>query len=84
MGIDEVGIDKVERYQIYHVRNVIGRENLITCGRMNELTHALMTEYTCSVAKALWLTERNSTALCYLAVRQAMVSVNDRYIRKLH
>ena len=43
--------------KIYHVRYVIGRENLITSGRTNELTHALWTEYTRSVAKALWLTE---------------------------
>ena len=43
--------------KIYHVRNIIGRENLITSGRMNELAHALWTEYTCLVAKALWLTE---------------------------
>ena len=67
VGIDKVGIDEVGRYKIYHVRNVIDRENLITCGRTNELTHALMTEYTCSVAEALWLTERDSTALrCYI------------------
>ena len=41
----------------YDVRNVIGRENLIANGRMNELTHALWTEYTQSYAKALWLRE---------------------------
>jgi len=40
--------------KIYHLRNVTGRENLITCGWTNELTH---TWYTCSVMKALWLTE---------------------------
>ena len=45
--------------KIYHVRNVISRENLITCQRTNELAHALLTEYTRSVAKALWLTERD-------------------------
>ena len=35
--------------KIYHVRNVIGRENLITCGRTNELAHAVhvWTEYSC-------------------------------------
>ena len=27
------------------MRNVIGRENLITCGRTNELAHAVRTEY---------------------------------------
>ena len=45
--------------KIYHVRNVIDRENLITCGRTNELAHASLTEYTCSVAKALWLTKQD-------------------------
>ena len=29
------------------MRNVIGRENLITCGRANELAHAVQTEYSC-------------------------------------
>ena len=32
---------------IYHVRNVIGRGNLITCGRTNELSHAVQIEYSC-------------------------------------
>ena len=50
--------ERGEPGKIYHVRNVIGRENLITCGRTNEFAHAL-TEYTRSVAKALWLTERD-------------------------
>ena len=39
----------------------------------------LILQYTCSVANALWLTEWNYTALCYihyLAVQQAMVSVH--------
>jgi len=41
------------------MKNVIGRENLITCERMKDLTHAL-TEYTCSVMKAfMWLTEQD-------------------------
>ena len=51
--------ERGEPGKIYHVRNVIGRENLITCGRTNEFAHALLTEYTRSVAKALWLTERD-------------------------
>ena len=51
--------ERGEPGKIYHVRNVIGRENLITSRRTNELTHALWTEYTRSVAKALWLTERD-------------------------
>ena len=29
---------------MYHMRNVIGRENLITCGPTNELAHALLTD----------------------------------------
>ena len=29
------------------MRNVIGRENLITCGRTNALAHAVRTEYSC-------------------------------------
>ena len=32
------------RGKIYHVRNVIGRENLITCGQTNELAHAVRTD----------------------------------------
>ena len=34
-----------ESDKIYHVRNVMGRENLIACGRTNELTRVLLTEY---------------------------------------
>ena len=60
------------------MRNVIGRENLITCGRTNELAHALLTEYTRSVMKAFKAdrTGQDSTMLHYLAVQQAMVSVH--------
>ena len=29
---------------IYHVRNAMGRETLIRCGRVNELAHTLLTE----------------------------------------
>ena len=39
------GKERGEPGKIYHVRNVIGRENLITCGRTNEHAHALLTEY---------------------------------------
>ena len=49
--------ERGEPGKIYHVRNVIGRENLITCGRTNELAHVVWTEYIRSVAIALWLTE---------------------------
>ena len=48
-----------EPSKIYHMRNISGRDNLITFGRTNELAHALLTEYTCSVAEALWLTEQD-------------------------
>ena len=36
------GKERGEPGKIYHVRNVIGRENLITCGRTNEHAHALL------------------------------------------
>ena len=49
--------ERGEPGKIYHVRNVIGRENLITCGRTNELAHAVWTEYIRSAAIALWPTE---------------------------
>ena len=58
--------ERGEPGKIYHVRNVIGRENLITCGWTNELARALLKEYTRSVMKALWLTEQDWTALCYI------------------
>ena len=40
------GKERGESGKIYHMKNVIGRENLITCGRTNKLAHALLTEYT--------------------------------------
>ena len=49
--------ERGEPGKIYHVRNSIGREKLITSGRTNELAYTLWTEYTCSIAKALWLAE---------------------------
>ena len=57
------------------MRNVIGRENLITCGRTNELAHAVRTEYSCNSL----MDDRmglDGTMLHYLAVRKAMVSVH--------
>ena len=61
--------------RIYHVRNVIGRENLITCGRTNELSHAVRTEYSCDsfMADRMGL---DGTMLHYLTVWKAMVSVH--------
>ena len=57
------------------MRNVIGRENLITCGRTNELAHAVRTEYSCDsfMADRMGL---DGTMLHYLAVRKAVVSVH--------
>ena len=57
------------------MRNVTGRENLITCGRTNELAHAVQTECSCNsfMADRMGL---DGTILHYLAVRKAMVSVH--------
>ena len=67
--------ERGEPGKIYHVRNVIGRENLITCGRTNELAHAAWTEHSCDsfMADRMGL---DGTMLHYLAVRKAMVSVH--------
>ena len=64
--------------RIYHVRNVIGRENLITCGRTNELAHAVRTEYSSDsfMADRMGL---DGTMLHYLAVREAMVRVKPTH-----
>ena len=48
--------ERGEPGKIYHVRNVIGRESLITCGQMNKLAHTSLTarlDYACSVVKAM-------------------------------
>ena len=57
------------------MRNVIGRENLITCGRTHELAHAERAEYSCDsfMADRMGL---YGTMLHYLAVQKAMVSVH--------
>ena len=55
------------------MRNVIGRENLITCGRMNELTHGLWTEYR-SVAKAF---QQNRTRQHYTTLPGSTESYGD-------
>ena len=68
--------ERGEPGKIYRVRNVIGRENLITCGRTNELTHTVWTEYSCN---SFYMADRmgpDGTVLHYLAVRKAMVSVH--------
>ena len=67
---------KIEREpgKIYHVWNVTVRDNLhvITCGRMNELAHTLLTDYTCSVVccESLMADRMglNGTVLHYLGV----------------
>ena len=66
--------ERGEPGKIYHVRNVIGRENLIKSGLTNELAHALWTEYHCESFMAD-RTGLGGTTLHYLAIRQAMVSV---------
>ena len=61
--------------KIYDMRNVIGRENLITIGRTNEFTHALIYLF----SRESFMADRtglDSTMLHYLAVQQAMVSVH--------
>ena len=72
---NEKSKERGEPGRIYHVRNVIGRENLITCGRTNKLAHAIWTEYSCDsfMANRMGL---DGTMLHYLAVRKAMVSVH--------
>ena len=64
------------------MRNVIGRENLITCGQTNELAHAVRTEYSCDsfMADRMGL---DATMLHYLAVRKAMVSVHKHVHSKI-
>ena len=60
--------------KIYHMRNVTGRENLITRQWTNELAHGLLTENSCES----FMVDRmglDSTMLYYLAVQWAMVSV---------
>ena len=64
-----------EPCKIYHVRNVIGRENIITHGQTSELAHALRTKHT----RESFMADRTGlggTMLHYQAVRQAMVSVH--------
>ena len=72
---NEKSKERGEPGRIYHVRNVIGRKNLITCGRTNELAHAVRTEYSCDSFMADRM-ELDGTMLHYLAVRKAMVSVH--------
>ena len=60
--------ERGEPGKIHHVRNVIGRENLITCRRTNELAHAVWTDTVVQLCGTM--------LLHYHAVRKAMVSVH--------
>ena len=60
--------------KIYHVRNVTGRENLITCGRMNALAYALLTEY--SFSHENFMADRTGLDSTMLHSQAAMVSVH--------
>ena len=72
---NEKSKERGEPGRIYYVRNVVGRENLITCGRTNELAHAVRIECSCDsfMADRMGL---DGTMLHYLAVRKAMVSIH--------
>ena len=72
---NEKSKERGEPGRIYHVRNVIGREDLITCGRTNELAHAVRTECSCDsfMADRMGL---DGTMLHYLPVWKATVSVH--------
>ena len=73
------GKERGEPGKIYHMRNVIGRENLITCGWTNELAHALLTWIYSFSRESFYMadrTELDSTTVHYLAVRLAMVSIH--------
>ena len=57
------------------VRNIIGRENLIICWQMNELTHTLLAEY----SHESFMADRTgleSTRLHYLAIWRDMVNLH--------
>ena len=72
--------------KVYHVRNVITRENLITCRWTNELAHALLTEYTQLRKLYDW---QNETRWHYATSPGSMESYGERtqtdlYIWKSH
>ena len=67
---------------IYHMRNAMGRETLIRCGRVNELAHTLLTELS-SESFLADRTELYGTTLHYLAVQQAMMSVHRLVYSKI-
>ena len=57
--------EKEEPAKVYQVRNVIDRENWITCGWTNEPTLGLLAKYTGLFATALWLTRQHYTTLLH-------------------
>ena len=62
------GKERGEPGKIYHMRNVIGRENLITCGQTNKFDHA---DRIYSFSHESFMADRtglDSTMLHYLAV----------------
>ena len=73
--MNEKSKERGEPGRIYHVRNVIGRENLIACGQTNELAHTAQTQYNCDSFMDNRM-ELDGTTLHYLAVRKTMVSVH--------
>ena len=68
--------ERGEPGKIYHMRNIVSRENLITCGWTNELAHAAWTYSHSIVIAFLYGRPRQHYMLHYLAVRKAMVSVH--------
>ena len=72
---NEKSKERGEPGRICHVRNVIGREDLITCGRTNKLAHAVRTECSCDSFMAVRM-GLDGAMLHYLAVQKAMVSVH--------
>ena len=71
------GKERGEPGKIYHVRNVIGRENLITCGRANEHTHALLTIY--SFSRESFMTDRTGLdSTIYVTLPGSTASYGER------
>ena len=75
--------ERGEPGRIYHVRNVISRENLITCGRTNEPSHAVDSTTRIHLRFMADRMGLDGTMLHYLAVRKAMVSVHKHVYSKM-
>ena len=63
--------------EIYHVRNVIGRENLITSGQTNELAHAVWTGTVVQLQYLLYGWQ-NGTRRHYATLPGGMKSYSER------